>query len=150
MIAKGSFEDFLYIFIGLIWIGFSIYKAQQKKKAASQGQGNVKKEKSFFDNLMSEFIDEEPSSPFHNSIYEPPPAKEYERMDTQPNKVFSYDDVYEESNAMAEYDVYENKSARKPEYKEEIITKKQKRKRKPKIDLRKAVIYSEILNRKYS
>jgi len=150
MIAKGSFEDFLYIFIGLIWIGFSIYKAQQKKKAAAQGQGNVKKEKSFFDNLMSEFINEEPSSPSHSSINEPLSAEKYERRDAQPNKVFSYDDVYEGSNAMPEYDVYEKKPARQPELKEEIITKKQKQKRKPRIDLRKAVIYSEILNRKYS
>jgi len=150
MISKGSFEDFLYIIIGLIWIGFSIYKAQQKKKAATQSGGNVKKEKSFFDNLMSEFINEEPSNPYHIPSSEPPPAKTTERRETRADKIFSYDDMYEESNAMSEFDVYEKKPAKQAEFAEEIMDKQQSKKQKPRINLRKAIIYSEILNRKYT
>ena len=150
MISKGSFEDFLYIFIGLIWIGFSIYKAQQKKKAATQIGGNVKKEKSFFDNLMSEFINEEPSNPYHMPASETPPVKTTEKRETRADKIFSYDDIYEESNDKPAFDVYENKSAMKAEFAEEFKSSQQQKKRKPKIDLRKAVIYSEILNRKYT
>jgi len=150
MIIKGSFEDFLYIIIGLIWIGFSIYKAQQKKKTASQSQGNMKKEKSFFDSLMSEFINEEPSNPYHIPTEKPPLANSNEGDENQTGTVFSYDDIYEESNVMPESDVYERQPEIKKEFAREIKIKKQQRKRKPKIDLRKAVIYSEILNRKYT
>lgn len=150
MIAKGSFEDFLYIFIGLIWIGFSIYKAQQKKKAAAGGQINTKKEKSFLDNLMSEFITEEEANPYELPIEEPSPAETFKPRETRASKIFSYDDIYEESNLSADFDVFEKKPEYKPQYFTEKITNKQQQKRKPKIDLRKAVIYSEILTRKYS
>jgi len=32
MLSKGSFEDFLYILIGIIWVAFSIYKGSKRKK----------------------------------------------------------------------------------------------------------------------
>jgi hypothetical protein len=150
MIAKGSFEDFLYIFIGLVWIGFSIYKAQQKKKAAAPGQGNVKKEKSFIDKLVSEFLTDEPSNPYHIPSSQENQVEPNERREDQPKKVFSYDDLYEESNAMTDFDVYEKTPVIKAEIADEIKSKQQPKKRKPRIDLRKAVIYSEILNRKYT
>lgn len=150
MFSKGSFEDFLYIIIGLVWIGFSIYKAQQKKKAATQRGGNVKKEKSFFDNLMSEFINEEPSNLYQTPPNEAPPVKNTERRETRADKIFSYDDMYEESNDMSEISVFEKKPAKQAEFAEEIKAKQRVKKRKPRIDLRKAVIYSEILNRKYT
>jgi hypothetical protein len=150
MISKGSFEDFLYIIIGLIWIGFSIYKAQQKKKAITQGGGDIKKEKSFFDNLMSEFVNEEPSKPYQVPASETPPLETTEKRKNMAEKKFSYDDLYEESNVKSYFDVYENKPAMKAEFAEEFKSSQQQKKRKPKIDLRKAVIYSEILNRKYT
>lgn len=149
MIAKGSFEDFFYIFIGLIWIGFSIYKAQQKKKAVSQSRGNVKKEKSFLENLMSEFINEESPNPYINSDSQPQQATSSESKVKKP-KVFSYDDMYEESNAVPEFNVYEKKQSFQEEIKKQDKTSQQSQKIKPRINLRKAVIYSEILNRKYT
>ncbi|HEY9114125.1 MAG TPA: hypothetical protein VIN10_05455 [Bacteroidales bacterium] len=150
MIAKGSFEDFLYIFIGLIWIGFSIYKAQQKKKAAAQGQTSTRKEKSFIENLMSEFLNEDTVDPYEVSSEKSELPKADSSKETRTRKVFSYDDYYEESNGKQDFDVFEKKPEKSALIAEEVKVYPRKHKRKPKIDLRKAVIYSEILNRKYN
>ena len=149
MIAKGSFEDFLYIFIGLIWIGFSIYKAQQKKKSVSQSKSSPKKEKSFFENLFNEFINEEAENPYVTRTKEQTFANIGKAKDIQEKKVFSYDDYHEQSNAFDDYDVIEKKTTVNTDSAKEIKTFKQKPKRNSRIDLRKAVVYSEILNRKY-
>ena len=36
MLSKGSFEDYLYILIGIIWVAFSIYQGKKKKKREGQ------------------------------------------------------------------------------------------------------------------
>lgn len=149
MIAKGSFEDFLYIFIGLIWIGFSIYKAQQKKKASAQSEVKTKKEKSFFENLINEFINEETENPYAAMPQEQKPGNQGGSKKLQDKKVFSYDDYYEESNATPDFNVIEKKATISTELEEDVKTFQQKRTQKSRIDLRRAVIYSEILNRKY-
>ncbi len=166
MIFKGSIEDFIYIIIGVIWLIFSIYKGSQKKKnaakPAAEPQPEKKESSSIFDNFLENLMkeEEEQGVPYEQvKIKEedkPPSVSEYKEPETQ--EVFSYDDMavensydYDvESNYLKPDQVY-NKPSVQPETKlqDELRTHLKPTTRKPRFDLRKAVIYSEILNRRY-
>jgi hypothetical protein len=68
MLFKGSFEDFIYIIIGLIWIGFSIYKGAMKNKALKNqsppDDTPEVKPKSVFDNFLDNLMREEEQQPY--------------------------------------------------------------------------------------
>lgn len=157
MIVQSSFEDFLYIILGLAWIIFSFYKAK-KKKREKEASSQTSEKKSFVDSLLNEIglqdEQEDPhfSEPYREEIDQSEPElipvtnKELE-------KVFSNDDYYEESNYNSTDDVIEKEPLmpirkRDEAYNisEESSTKMKIRKN---IDLRKAVIYSEILKKVY-
>lgn len=141
MIFKGSLEDYIYILIGLVWIAFSIYKARQKKSAVAKDEVGKKSGKSFIDQLINDFMTEgQLESTIEN--YHPNPEQH------KAKKVFSYDDIYEESNPKPFTDVIETEQAVKSVRIENKVQKIISRPRKSKPDLRKAIVYSEILNRK--
>ena len=153
MLVKGSFEDFIYIIIGVIWIAFSIYKGAAKNKARknqpSPPQTEEQESTSIFENFLNNLIKEEEKEP-----YEPVELRKEETVEVKPapessDKIFSYDDLVEESNYFHESNVYEEKADKKASLKEELKTHLKDSKTKPRFDLRKAVIYSEILNRRY-
>ena len=146
MLVKGSFEDFFYILVGLVWVAYSIYKGVQKKKAQSNPSEKVKK-KSVLETLMDEFLEkEEPVQP-EPIVYETPPQNiEFEKK--KDPEIFSYDDVYEESNYNAISDVSTEKPKTKTNLKTKLKTSPKKAKT-PRFNLRKAVIYSELLNSRY-
>ncbi|MEJ2596590.1 MAG: hypothetical protein P8100_16025 [bacterium] len=166
MIFKGSIEDFIYIIIGIIWLVFSIYKGSQKKKKAgkpaAEPQPAKKESSSIFDNFLENLMkeEEEQGVPYEQveikKDNKPPSVAEPNEMESE--KVFSYDDMavensfdYDvESNYLKPDQVYDKPSAQ-PETKlqEELRTHLKPTKKKPRFDLRKAVIYSEILNRRY-
>lgn len=148
MIFKGSFEDFIYILIGIIWIVFSIYQAKKKKQKSSQP--SPEKKKSFFETLLDEVAKEnqqaEPITDFQNDFGSSTPETAVNTIDE--NK-FSYDDYYEERNyEEAEEVVIEEGPPAKPSTIRKLKPLPGK-KRKIKFDLRKAVIYSEILKPRY-
>jgi hypothetical protein len=165
MIVKGSIEDIIYILIGVLWIAYSIYKgfkSSQKKKqpktVAEEPDTNGTREtveskprKTIFDSFLEEITREEKSVPYTPAEMQP----EYqEEKPIQPKtkevaEPFSYDDFYEESNFMEGSDVYEKERTATEPTKPTKLSTGRKRRRKPRIDLRKAVIYSEILNRRY-
>ncbi len=153
MLVKGSFEDYLYILIGVVWVAVSIYKGAQKRKKAASAPSSSEPEqkKSFIDAFLEEF--EEKQTP----IYEEPKPDDFEELSTRPiqaeaenideNYVFSYDDQYEESNVNEYDDVYK----KEPEtiIRTQELSKPVKRRKKRRLDLRRAVIYSELLRRPY-
>lgn len=163
MLVKGSVEDFIYILIGIVWIAFSIYKGikgSQKKKSeqlATEDSNHDQTErasetsvkKSVFDSFLEEITrDDEVIPPIPEEVIEEKKhtARFTDNVSAQP---FSYDDFYEESNYKSKTDVYDDeRAATKPTKQKELYTYLQKR-RRPRIDLKKAVIYSEILNRRY-
>ncbi len=163
MIVKGSVEDFIYILIGIIWIAFSIYKGfkgSQKKKAESlttedhyeEEPGDVsetKVRKSVFDSFLEEIIKQDEPVP-HSPVEVNKESESTARYEDHVSSVTSsYDDFHEESNYPGQTDVYnEERTATKPTKQEKLITYLPRR-RRPRIDLKKAVIYSEILNRRY-
>ncbi len=160
MIVFASFEDFLYIIIGLVWVIFSYYNAQKKKQRKTK-QPPSKKEPSLFETILEEIGGEEHKAPpAYSSPYtandelidnEFKDVEQENYIDSDPEEVFSYDDYYEESNFSPVTNVINNKQ---PLVSDEssatkIDTKKPTLIKAKKIDLRKAVIYSEILKRRY-
>ena len=152
MLFKGSFEDFIYIIIGLVWIVFSIYKGAQKNKAKKSAPTSTepkeKKPSSIFDSFLSNLMKEEEQVPYEQVKLDPK-TEDHIELTKEPEKVFSYDDLVEESNFLNTRDVYEEKAVTKSSLNQELKTHLQQSKTKPQFDLRKAIIYSEILNRRY-
>lgn len=150
MLVKGSFEDYFYILIGIIWIAFSIYQGQKKRKQKTSPQTTTEKKKGFFETLLDEVT--EKNQQFEETF-------SYDDMqDTEPvksdgdvfeEKKFSYDDYYEERNyEEAEDVIIKNEPLAQPTYNQKLKPNPRK-KRKPRFNLKKAVIYSEILKPKY-
>ena len=150
MLLKGSFEDILYILIGIIWVAFSIYQAKKRKKQKSESQPGEKKKKSFFETLIDEMTEQNQqqtdiSNDKDSTIAEPVIKldKDYEE------EKYTYDDNYEEGNYNEVVDVISTtepltKQIPKHEQKSRLTKRK-----KIRFDLKKAVIYSEILKPKY-
>lgn len=151
MVVFASLGDYLYIIIGVLWLVFSVYNSQKKKNRRIDDT-QKSKSKSFLDKLVEEF-NIEPS--LESVPYTP--AVETNRIIDEESEyedptIFSYDDEVEESNEKETSVVY-----RKREFgmrgslgaSEDKIIDKQLLRRRPGFDLRRAVIYSEILNRRY-
>lgn len=153
MLVKGSFEDFLYILAGVIWLAFSIYKGTKKKKSVKK-EAKEPAKKNVFDTLMEEILDvQEKPQPeplvYEDTVKEMTPSEEKMPEDEPDSKLFSYDDLYEQSNYNEVSEVitsgYQSMSI--PETETDKPTTIE---RKSRFNLRKAVIYSAILNRPYS
>jgi hypothetical protein len=156
MLVKGSVEDLIYILIGVVWIAFSIYKGMQKKKQQTPPPDDVdydyepepepEKKKTAFESFLDEILVEEEPVPYKPVEYEPVSESTPETKPTE--KIFSYDDYYEESNVQEGFEVYKGADTQSTIKKQPLSTSHKKR-RKPHFNLRKAVIYSEILKRPY-
>jgi hypothetical protein len=155
MLVKGSFEDYLYILIGVIWVAFSIYKGAKKKKSLADSPEKTETEKSaesgksFFDAFLDQIVTENEAIPYEPVEVEEPFAES--RLEARENeeKIFSYDDVVEESNFMEENSVYKIEPATEISFQQELKSHLKGKNKQTRFDLRKAVIYSEILNRRY-
>ncbi len=156
MTALASFEDFLYVIVGLLWIVFSFYNAKKKKDKKNAPTPKSEK-KSILESLIDEIgLQDKQTEP---SFYESSSNIDQEENEPDPlpteetQEVFSYDDYYEESNYNSPVDVIERKplvSAKVKEDKNYRIRKSSfDSKTKNNIDLRKAIIYSEILKKVY-
>jgi len=160
MYSQASFGDFIYIILGLGWVIFSAYNAK-KKQNAKKNPPSANDKGSFLETLMSEIgganKDTEPVAfeTSHNT------AEAFHESDPQiiptveDNRVFSYDDEYEEDiidppsyNIDNEPVNSSNVILPKNRQSEEKVFSSKKPKMK-RIDLRKAVVYSEILKRVY-
>lgn len=154
-VSESSFEDIIYLLIGVAWIAWSIYKGTQKGKKGKVKQTGrpapVQKGKSFFETLISEITEEKSKVPYDQPVEETE-VQAVEELQPEPKKeevVFSYDDVYEESNLETEKGVYKNITTDREKTKKKTSTFSKHIKKKRRIDLRKAVVYAEILNRRY-
>jgi len=147
MLVKGSFEDIIYVVIGVLWIAYSIYKGTQKGKAQSKRKqaptDSEEKKKSVFDTFLDDILAKE------EPVLYTPPAEDTVTAEEDEEKVFSYDDYYEESNYQERSNVIKDKPESDIKIETEPTIVPSRKRKKPRIDLRKAVIYSEILNRRY-
>lgn len=150
MLFKGSFEDFFYILIGIVWIAFSIYQGQKKRKQKLSDAPATEKKKSFFETLLDEVTDKDQAYEeiYDSEVESSPEIIKQEESVYEENK-FSYDDYYEERNYNEAEDVIlKNEPLTQPTFNQKLKPNL-RRSRKSRFDLKKAVIYSEILKPKY-
>lgn len=157
MLIKGSFDDYIYILVGVIWLAFSIYKGVQKKKAAQEKEtesdnGETQSpKKSIFEDFLNQLVSEEEPVPYQPTENEESNKKEEIVVEAgNETELFSYDDVYEESNYLEKTDVFKEESPIKPTLKTSEKAHKKRITKKSRFNLRRAIVYSEILNRPYS
>jgi len=155
MVVKGSYEDFLYILAGLAWLAFSIYKGSQKNKKSRAPDSQSDKKGSGFEKVLEELLGvkdkdivydqqyiNEPKDNLFNEVKE----NEEKVIEAAP-EVFSYEKAYDEDNFLPKKEVYTSALHKKDNLKVKKDLTVARKKKKPKFDVRKAVIYSEILNR---
>lgn len=158
MVVENSFGDFIYILIGLLWVGFSIYKGTQKNKKSQHTESENNRTPNALEGILGEFLGYKQDEAVYSSENEKTEptvdvfSEEQNRVpETQgiASHIFSYDDEYEEGgNFFEEKKVYtteEDDKLEKPV--EKNMKKPVRRLKKPRIDIKKAVIYSTILNR---
>ncbi len=143
-------EDFLPLLIGIIWLAYTLYNKGQKKKAEKESPSGEKKAP--VASFIEEFLigkEENPPVPFYaeetdadpfddfsketrpvevfqTNVLEPVISSELESFTTEGQRAFAIEEVIEE-------DVFDSG----------IIDNNEE------FNLRKAVIYSEILNAPY-
>ena len=154
MVYKGSFEDILFVLAGLVWVGYSAYRANKKKdqKSKSTTGSSNSDTTSLFDELLSQFTNENDQK--ETIIYENNQEPATPEMNLESNIVstqsFSYDNVLEESGR-------DKRIFTEPMVQDEVEKvndnsayrlDKQVHKKKS-FDLKSAFIYSEILKQKY-
>lgn len=154
MLVRGSFEDIIYILIGVAWIAYSIYKGTQKSRAKAKKKEDTpelaENKKSVFETFFDDVLVEEKAVPYEPVLEDVTPDEPETLEEIPTKKPFSYDDYFEESNYKDRLDVYEKSGTEKPlKQEQKTIIDPSKKRKKLRIDLRKAVVYSEILNRRY-
>jgi hypothetical protein len=132
-----------------------VYKGNQKKKKAQNPDLKESKRKSDLENLLENFLGvKEEEIVYEDRIINKPKKNvvdEVEEFKTnvteKPFEVFSYDKAYEQGNYFEKKEVYTSETLRKGRSKTVKGSKPVHKKKKPRFDVRKAIIYSEILRR---
>ena len=150
MLLKGSFEDILYILVGIIWVAFSIYQAKKRKKQKSATQSDANKKKGFFETLIDEFSEQnqqQPEIPYDEDSLVAETVVKHESEHEE--KIFTYDDYYEEGNYNEAEDVISTTEPSTQQITKQELKSHLTKNKKLRFDLKQAVIYSEILKPKY-
>lgn len=164
-------EDFIYILLGIAWIGFTIYnqqkklkqkqeRAAQKSKPSGVSEAHAyepppEKEKSFLEKLMEEISDEPVEDPIQRHFTEDEPQQTYQGFNKAESveRAKSVGDIIENNSALSkEYFKRTEKNDIKDQEEEEEFTYYEPENYVEYLadfDLRKAVIYSAILERPY-
>ena len=140
----------------LVWCGlFSLFikglrKTNPKNPTLNPNLPKENEPSSIFDSFLENLMKEEEPAKYEPVVLDPEPEQTEILPPPEEKKVFSYDDLAETSNYLKKTDVYEESaSERSSTLNQELKTHLKQSKTKPRFDLRKAVIYSEILNRRY-
>jgi len=156
-------ENSIYIILGIIWVIYSLYSARQKalQKQQSKGipptgpshssplpiPGNKGGEKSIFDEIFRELSGIPPAAPQPVKSYTPPetfkPTSSYTPI--QPSAKNTENAIYTGITSEFQSDT-NNKDLKTNQIRDHLT---QNRNNTKNFDLREAVIYSELLNRKY-
>ena len=156
MVFKSSFEDFLYVLVGLVWVVFSIYKGSQKKKKAQRPEGEKSKGKSAIEEILGEFLGVKEDEVVYREEQVQTESGNYVFNETEnttstqqnsPSEIFSNDNVAKEGNLFTEKPVYSSGLRDLRTDLAKVDKKHRVKRKKPRINIRKAVIYSEILKR---
>ncbi len=150
MVYHASFQDILFVLAGIVWVAYSAYRSNKKREEAKKAV--PEKKYSVFDALLDEVmpsternesgenseIPTQVATPFNDNA-----SMIHSDTITDDNRYVEFNDEERDT----EMESFEEKEVRK-EAKRAYDQKKQKV-NKIEFDLKKAFIYSEILNRKY-
>jgi len=156
MVYQGSFQDIFLVFAGLAWVGYSVYRANKKKEQSSTAlpPKNATKKSSLFEELLEQYTQGATVQPEEDINFE----KEY-KVATKPRQTESSIKVVEQ---FTDKDIYEEKESKNELAVESALGEAETQTRangaydfkKQSVNrifnLKKAFIYAEILNRKYS
>ncbi len=139
--------NWLYVLLGIAWVVYSIYKGSAKKKGQEQTKPGPKKNASFLEGLIDDLVDESPVGD-DEVIYKDP---------------FEEASVIKEDEVVSAPDPVQDKEGGfdSPDGEgipvtggisgsvSEIQVKPKKHRKISRLNLKKAIIYSEILRRPY-
>ncbi len=144
-------KQYIYIILGIAWVLYSLYRKSQKNKAKSaqtlsQQQPPVERKKSFLEEMLLNNEQSNVVQPSFDSV--PPPAETI--IDEQ-----QYMNDFQEEIAIEGPKIEKQEDLLESNSNDIIIDIEKTGKQKNKLvdlenfDLKKAVIFSEILNRRY-
>lgn len=153
-------EDYIYILIGVIWLAASIYKAANKKKKAftpeSEPDTSVRREmqnrprkRSLFEEFMGEHEVRLPEPEVHEIYVE----KDYESIRVEQKKTSgSFQEEYAKFGftGLEKLSSEGESSTGRISFRDSMKKTTEKRSSQKRFDLRKAIIYSTILERPYT
>jgi hypothetical protein len=150
MIVKGSFEDILFIALGLIWVIYSAIKGNKKRSAGKNHEESPEYNDSgdLFDELLSELTGKERRKEkeiVKSVVADEIIDREEKSIDWQ--NYSSFDDEYEKRKVADNWSVdtgFKEDEIKVNEVKDSINEEK-----RVSFNLKKAFIYSEILKQKY-
>lgn len=165
-------EDYIYILIALLWIVFSVIKANKKKNAAlpdeadefEEFEESTQEQRSTFDELLEEFLGEDSGTKSKSRPVQTEPQQTVESIfDFDQPKTFTpeieeKDDITSEIDEeplepvyiMEEDEPITGESLTQKTDTDNYDTSRIRAMQKKQFDLRKAVIYSSILHRPYA
>lgn len=153
---QGSFQDIFFILAGLAWVAYSAYRSSNNKKKSSP-VGSAKKtvkKSSLFEEMLAQYtqgadiqqqenLDQEKDFGFVTGLQQ-------KKSSVDVVEPFGADDIYEEQeskkildseSALSEVEIHVGTTEKAYNLKKQDNSKK--------FNLKKAFIYSEILNQKY-
>ena len=153
-------EDYIYILIGIIWLAASIYKAANKKKKAvapqaeaegsevQQSQGRPKP-RSLFEELMGGHEIQLPEPEMHE-IYDEDEHEAVRVEQKKPSGSFQEEYAKFGFKGLEKLKSEGESSTDRISFRDEMKNASKKSSSQKHIDLRKAIIYSTILERPYT
>ncbi len=152
MVYQGSFQDVFLVLAGLVWIGYSAFRSGKKKQKSSTAvsHGKTSKKNSLFEELLAQYTQGTKIEPEENfnvkNDFNIATENKKNESSIETVRRFTDSDIYEEEESE------ESLEARSALDETEIVVKTNKQKREisnRNFNLKKAFIYSEILNQKY-
>ncbi len=156
MVYQGSFQDILFVLAGLAWIAYSAYRSSKKKERSSSAPSTAKtnQKSSLFEELLEQYTqgaDEPPVEDFNfDKVAEVATKPRQTESSIEMVESFTEDDIYEVAESKHELEAesalnetqIQSRANGAYNIKKQLVNKT--------FNLKKAFIYAEILNRKYS
>lgn len=144
MLVQFDTGNWLYVLLGIAWVAYSIYKGANKNQNKTTEGGTKENKKTFLDDLIEGFSDDE-NIPYADT--EEPVADNNFRQENEMDTFVKAETVKStEENLVDEGVPVTKNTMKKAATNSEFPRGNRKKKR---INLKKAVIYSEILRRPY-
>ena len=148
MLVQCDVGNWFYVLLGIAWIVYSIYKGANKNKKQDQKTESTQKKSSFLDDFLEDFNQETAPQPESDETFDTrvPEPEILDVFEQTPDKT-----IEPSPDPGKELSVQEGVPVTEPSptplfFEQEAMKKRKKTNR---VDLRKAVIYSEILHRPY-